>query len=101
MLFRSPKSGMRHIAPGGRIDGRHADFGGLGHERTSSRQARSTIQGWTLPVVKRTSIAVAAVVTYLVLDFVLIQAVTERQGEWPSRLGPRRMKCKNERRYPP
>src|SRR2546430_11996198 len=28
-----PKSGMRHIAPGAKIDGRHADFGGLGHER--------------------------------------------------------------------
>jgi len=29
------KSGMRHIAPGGRIDGSHADFGGLGQERTN------------------------------------------------------------------
>ncbi len=29
-----PKSGMRHIAPGGRIDGRHADFGGPVHERS-------------------------------------------------------------------
>src|SRR6266481_4655877 len=28
-----PKSGMRHIAPGGGIDVRHADFGGPGHER--------------------------------------------------------------------
>jgi len=27
---------MRHIAPGGRIDGRHADFGGLGHWPTSA-----------------------------------------------------------------
>ncbi len=35
-----PKSRMRHIAPGGRIDGRHADLGGLGQFRTFDRTAK-------------------------------------------------------------
>jgi len=38
---------MRHIAPGGRIDGRHADFGGPGHFETFEPLAEFA-QQWTL-----------------------------------------------------
>jgi hypothetical protein len=42
---------MRHIARGGRIDGRHADFGGLGHEQPL---AQSTDTATKRPLASRT-----------------------------------------------
>src|SRR5260370_42329525 len=45
-----PKSGMRHIAPGGRIDRRHADFGGpgqmAGSVRGTDENAMTQIDDW-------------------------------------------------------